>query len=74
MTRLREHTWGKLLLALLTVTFLLAALPALAQQITGVPGSPDATTTISGKQLLPPDLLAGLYCLCLSTGPVPVPF
>ena len=28
--------------------------PALAQQITGVPGSPEATTTIDGKQLPPP--------------------
>jgi arylsulfatase len=27
------------------------ALPAPAQQITGTPGSPSATTTISGKQL-----------------------
>jgi arylsulfatase A-like enzyme len=26
-----------------------------AQQVTGTPGSPDATTTISGKQLPPPD-------------------
>ena len=26
-----------------------------AQQTTGVPGSPDATTTINGKQLPPPD-------------------
>ena len=34
---------------------LLSALPAAAQQITGVPGSPSATTTISGKQLPPPD-------------------
>ncbi len=33
---------------------LLAAIPALAQQITGVPGSPSATTTISGKQLPAP--------------------
>ena len=33
----------------------LAAVPALAQQVTGVPGSPNATTTISGKQLPPPD-------------------
>ena len=32
----------------------LAAVPALAQQITGVPGSPSATTTIDGKQLPPP--------------------
>ena len=29
-------------------------LPAMAQQVTGVPGSPSATTTISGKQLPPP--------------------
>ena len=28
---------------------------AQAQEITGTPGSPDATTTISGKQLPPPD-------------------
>jgi hypothetical protein len=26
-----------------------------AQQVTGVPGSPEATTTIPGKQLPPPD-------------------
>ncbi len=32
----------------------LAAAPAGAQQITGVPGSPSATTTIDGKQLPPP--------------------
>src|SRR5512143_1144168 len=31
-----------------------AAVPAAAQQITGEPGSPSATTTISGKQLPPP--------------------
>jgi arylsulfatase A-like enzyme len=30
-------------------------LSALAQQVTGVPGSPGATTTIDGKQLPPPD-------------------
>src|SRR5690348_4562490 len=28
---------------------------ASAQQVTGVPGSPEATTTITGKQLPPPD-------------------
>ena len=28
---------------------------ALAQQTTGVPGSPEATTTITGKQIPPPD-------------------
>jgi len=33
---------------------LLATIPAMAQQITGVPGSPSATTTIDGKQLPPP--------------------
>src|SRR3984893_17157567 len=32
----------------------LAAAPAMAQQTTGVPGSPDATTTIDGKYLPPP--------------------
>ena len=32
-----------------------AAAPTLAQQITGTLGSPGATTTISGKQLPPPD-------------------
>jgi arylsulfatase A-like enzyme len=33
----------------------LSCVPALAQQVTGVPGSPSATTTITGKQLPPPD-------------------
>ena len=28
--------------------------PSLAQQVTGVPGSPGATTTLDGKQLPPP--------------------
>jgi arylsulfatase len=32
-----------------------ASVPAVAQETTGTPGSPDATTTISGKQLPPPD-------------------
>ncbi len=34
---------------------LLMSLAVTAQQITGVPGSPSATMTISGKQLPPPD-------------------
>jgi hypothetical protein len=34
---------------------LLASAPALAQQTTGVPGSPDATTTIDGRYLPTPD-------------------
>ena len=33
---------------------LLGAAPAMAQQITGVPGSPSATTTIQGDQIPPP--------------------
>jgi arylsulfatase len=32
----------------------LSCASALAQEITGVPGSPGATTTIDGKQLPPP--------------------
>src|SRR5436190_22787566 len=32
----------------------LVAAPVAAQQVTGVPGSPSATTTIDGKQLPPP--------------------
>lgn len=35
------------------VIFFMIALPAVAGQITGVPGSPSATTTIDGKQLPP---------------------
>jgi arylsulfatase A-like enzyme len=33
----------------------LSCVPISAQQVTGVPGSPEATTTITGKQLPPPD-------------------
>ena len=33
------------------------------QQVTGVPGSPEATTTIDGKQLPPPDPpFGGVMC------------
>ena len=32
----------------------LAVAPVAAQQVTGVLGSPDATTTVEGKQLPPP--------------------
>jgi arylsulfatase A-like enzyme len=35
--------------------FALSCVSVSAQQITGVPGSPEATTTIAGKQLPPPD-------------------
>ena len=39
----------------LYATFVLSTAPSLAQQISGTAGSPAATTTISGKQLPPPD-------------------
>ena len=35
--------------------FLLTTIAVYAQEITGVPGSPSATTTIDGKQIPPPD-------------------
>ena len=47
-------------LALLTAAAaLLVVLPAAAQQITGTPGSADATVTIDGKQLPPPPMPFG---------------
>ncbi len=39
----------------LVLTVMPVTWPVMAQQVTGVPGSPDATTTIDGKQLPPPD-------------------
>ena len=42
-------------LAFILIAVAFSALPAMAQEISGVPGSPGATTTISGKQLPPPD-------------------
>jgi len=43
-------------LSLFTVTVaLFAGSPAHAQQVTGIPGSPAATTTVDGKQLPAPD-------------------
>jgi arylsulfatase A-like enzyme len=42
------------------LVLLLAAAPTLAQQVTGVPGSPSATTTISGEQIpAPPPKFGG---------------
>ncbi len=38
-----------------TFALVLLAVPASAQVVTGTPGSPHATTTISGKRLPPPD-------------------
>ena len=43
-----------LLLVASTALALVSTLPATAQQVTGVLGSPSATTTIDGKQLPPP--------------------
>ena len=42
-------------LVYLVLTAMLAIQPVMAQQVTGELGSPGATTTISGKQLPPPD-------------------
>jgi hypothetical protein len=36
------------------LTLLITGTPALAQQVTGTPGSPDATTTIDGRYLPSP--------------------
>ena len=41
--------------AVMLIAVAFTAWPAQAQQITGVPGSPSATTSISGNQLPPPD-------------------
>ena len=41
------------------VAVMLTVAPAIAQQITGVPGSPGATTTLDGNQLPPPPLTFG---------------
>src|SRR5271165_3998588 len=46
---------GLLKLTTACLFFLLAALPVNAQETTGEPGSPSATTTIDGKQLPAPD-------------------
>ena len=42
-------------IAVLGLLFLVTAQRTMAQDVTGVLGSPEATTTISGKQLPPPD-------------------
>jgi arylsulfatase A-like enzyme len=54
LLKMRRRVSGTLQFAI-TSLLLVAAVPALAQQTTGVPGSPDATMTISGKQLPAPD-------------------
>ena len=45
------HLCGLVLFVVVAVS---CVVPAAAQQVTGVPGSPSATTTIDGKQLPPP--------------------
>ena len=50
----RTMTVCKLIISALSLTGLCLCV-ASAQQITGTPGSPSATTTIDGKQLPPPD-------------------
>jgi arylsulfatase A-like enzyme len=45
--------------AVLTAALLLLASAVRAQQINGVPGSPDATMSLSGKQLPPPPMKFG---------------
>jgi arylsulfatase A-like enzyme len=47
--RIMNHAKG-----IVVACILLASLPLAAQQVTGVPGSPSATTTLDGKQLPPP--------------------
>ncbi len=51
----RENRSLELAIAVILIVVAFAALPAMAQQLTGGPGSPSATTTISGKQLPAPD-------------------
>src|SRR5215470_14702314 len=51
--RLSFGTMNKFIIA--TLALVCAASSGVAQQTTGVPGSPEATTTITGKQLPPPD-------------------
>ena len=43
----------------LGAAFALTTVSSFAQQINGTPGSPDATVTIDGKQLPPPDMKFG---------------
>ena len=51
---MKTASFVSIILGVVVVT-MLAVGPTAAQQITGTPGSPSATTTISGKQLPAPD-------------------
>ena len=58
--RARENSRGRLAAAMAAL-FALGAAPAMAQVTTGTPGSPSATTTISGKELpAPPQKFGGV--------------
>ena len=60
MNARRQKTFATLtVLALLIATGLFGSTPVSAQQITGVPGSPNATVTLDGKQLPPPPMPFG---------------
>ena len=51
----RHNRFRRVATAVILITAAFTVSPAAAQQITGTPGSPSATTTITGKQLPPPD-------------------
>ena len=50
----KKRTRSVLLSVTASTIALLAALPVMAQETTGVPGSPSATTTIDGRYIPPP--------------------
>jgi len=55
-----NFTYRSLVIVTMLVTLALVySIPARAQQITGVPGSPSATISIGGKQLPPPPMKFG---------------
>jgi arylsulfatase len=51
----RHNRFSRVATAVILIAAAFTVSPAAAQQITGTPGSPSATTTITGKQLPPPD-------------------
>jgi arylsulfatase len=51
----RQNQFMGVATAVILIAVVFTALPALAQKVTGTPGSPSATTTVSNKQLPPPD-------------------
>src|SRR5208337_2073082 len=59
MNALCQKTFATLTVLALLIAGLFGSTPASAQQITGVPGSPNATVTLDGKQLPPPPMQFG---------------